>query len=62
VSLTTEDGSGFQNFTRMKASEFESLANITGSEVSIQGSCYRKSLTVDEITVDSFALLGLLIP
>jgi hypothetical protein len=61
ANLSMEDGSGFRNFTRMRASEFELLATITGFEVSRQDNSYRKYFTVNEITLDSFVFLGLLI-
>jgi hypothetical protein len=43
-----EDGSGFRNFTRITASDFELLMSITGSKVSRQNTNYRKSVTVNE--------------
>jgi hypothetical protein len=51
ANLSMEDGSGFQNFTRMTASDFELLVTLTGFEVSRQDTNYRKSVTVNEITL-----------
>jgi hypothetical protein len=43
-----EDGSGFRNFTRKTASDFELLMTIIESKVSRQNTNYRKSITVNK--------------
>jgi hypothetical protein len=60
--LSTEDGSGFRNFTTMRTSGFELLVTVIGPKVSRQDTNYNKCMTVNEITFDSFVFLGLLIP
>jgi hypothetical protein len=58
ANLSMEDGSLFRNFTKMRASEFECLATITGFEVSRKDTNYRRSLTVSAITLDAFDFLA----
>jgi hypothetical protein len=48
ANLIIEDGSGFRNFTRMRASEFELLATIFGFKFPRQDTDYRNSVTVIE--------------
>jgi hypothetical protein len=58
-----EDGSGFGNFTRMTASDFELFVTIIGSKVSRQDMNYRKSITVNErlaVTYEIFSYRGLI--
>jgi hypothetical protein len=43
-----EDGSGFRNFERMTASDFELLATIIGFKVPGQDTDYRKYIKINE--------------
>jgi hypothetical protein len=50
-----EAGSGFENFTRKKASYFELLATIIQFKIYKQDINYRKSITVNERVVILFS-------
>lgn len=48
TDLRMEDASGFKNFTRMSATDFEFLLNLIGARLTRQDTNYRKCITVTE--------------
>lgn len=48
TDLRMEDASGFRNFTRMSATDFEFLLNLIGARLTRQDTNYRKCITVTE--------------